>query len=78
MERLNVGSPYQLRFYAFPMLGIPLIPKYLYVRTHEGVVYTISNFTGPDKGWYYATLFPQNEPETVIVKTYQEERFAAC
>lgn len=58
MGRLVTGRKYSIQITAFPGFAIPLIPKQLTVRTHEGVLYPIRDFKGPDKGWYSATFSP--------------------
>jgi hypothetical protein len=56
MRRLVAGRQYSIEMTALPGFAIPLIPRQLTIRTHEGVLYTISTFTGPDKGWYSAAF----------------------
>lgn len=56
MRRLVPGRPYAIEMTAFPGFAIPLIPRQLTIRTHEGAPYEISTFTGQDKGWYSAAL----------------------
>lgn len=58
LRTLTVGEQYQLQLTAFPGFAIPLIPKGLFIRTHEGLIYSVSNFTGPSNGWYFATFTP--------------------
>ena len=56
MRRLVPGMQYTFEMTALPGFAIPLIPRQLTIRTHDGVPYTVSTFTGPNKGWYSAAL----------------------
>ena len=58
MRHLSVGRHYKLELTAFPGFAVPLVPKKIFIRTHNGIVYSISDFTGPDRGWYFATFSP--------------------
>lgn len=56
IRHLIPGRKYAIEMTAMPGFAIPLIPRQLTIRTHEGVLYTISTFTGPNRGWYSAEL----------------------
>ena len=56
MRRLSADKYYIMEMTAMPGFAIPLIPVRFNFRTHEGVLYSVSSFIGPDKGWYSAAL----------------------
>ena len=56
MRRLVPGMQYTIEMTALPGFAIPLIPRQLTIRIHEGVQHTVSTFTGPANGWYSAAL----------------------
>ena len=52
MTRLSSGKEYEMELTASPMWsGAPLVPRQVNIRTHEGVVYSITKFSKLDKGW---------------------------
>ena len=56
MKQLIAGKRYRIDLTAFPGFAVPLIPKRITVRTHEGVLHEFLNISGPERGWYTATL----------------------
>lgn len=58
MRKIEIGKQYSVEITGFPGFAVPLIPIQLSVRTHEGVLHSISDFRGPDRGWYLATFSP--------------------
>lgn len=58
MQKIEIGRQYTVELSGFPGFAVPLIPRQLTVRTHEGVLHSIKGFSGPDRGWYVATFSP--------------------
>lgn len=56
LTRLRAGGHYSVHLTAFPGFAIPLIPKEVHVRTHDGMLFRVYDFKGDDKGWYSGTL----------------------
>ncbi len=58
MTHLYAGKEYIIQLNGSPGFAIPLFPKLLNIRSHEGIIFTIPNFAPLKErlGWYYAVF----------------------